>query len=84
MRSFRLRRAAPPILTGPRVDDTPPPAASAAPAAPPAAPSAATPPDAVQLAFDRMARAQTHRVDYMRSVPALAIALVVALSAGLV
>lgn len=42
------------------------------------------PPDAVQLAFDRMARAQTHRVDYMRFVPVLAIALVVALSAGLV
>jgi len=61
------------------VDDTSPPAVT-----PPATPPAATPPDAVQLAFDRMARAQTHRVDYMRSVPALAIALVVALSAGLV
>lgn len=62
------------------MDDTSPPAT----ATPLAASPAAAPPDAVQLAFDRMARAQTHRVDYMRFVPALAIALVVALSAGLV
>lgn len=41
------------------------------------------PPDAVQLAFDRMARAHARRVDFTRFVPLLAIALVVALSAGL-
>ena len=41
------------------------------------------PPDAVQLAFDRMARAQVERVDLARFVPLIAIALVVALSAGI-
>ncbi len=41
------------------------------------------PPDAVQLAFDRMAQAQSHRVDFARFVPLVAIALVVALSAGI-
>jgi len=37
----------------------------------------------VQLAFDRLARAQVDRVDVARFVPLIAIALVVALSAGI-
>ena len=41
------------------------------------------PPDAVQLAFDRLARAQVERIDLARFVPLIAIALVVALSAGI-
>ncbi|HJW50700.1 MAG TPA: ATP-binding protein [Burkholderiaceae bacterium] len=48
-----------------------------------APPAASPPPDAVQLAFDRLARAQVERVDLARFVPLIAIALVVALSAGI-
>jgi PAS domain S-box-containing protein len=40
-------------------------------------------PDAVQLAFDRLARAQSRRFDFARFVPLVAIALVVALIAGI-
>ncbi|HTN50471.1 MAG TPA: hypothetical protein VMK32_13670, partial [Burkholderiaceae bacterium] len=46
-------------------------------------PASWPPPDAVHLAFDRMARAQVERVDLARFAPLIAIALVVALSAGL-
>ena len=50
----------------------------------PAKPSSPTvPPDAVQLAFDRLAQAQVRRVDFARFAPLLAIVLVLALSAGL-
>jgi PAS domain S-box-containing protein len=45
--------------------------------------SPGAPPDAVQLAFDRMARAQVRRVDVARFAPVLAIVLVLALTVGL-
>ncbi len=41
------------------------------------------PPDAVQLAFDRLARAQSGRFELARFAPLVAIALVVALIAGI-
>lgn len=40
-------------------------------------------PDAVQLAFDRLARDRSRRVDLSRFAPLLAIVLLVAMSAGL-
>ncbi|HQR55246.1 MAG TPA: PAS domain S-box protein [Burkholderiaceae bacterium] len=50
----------------------------------PTPPSQAAPsPDAVQLAFERLARDRSRRLDFTRFVPLLAIVLLAALSAGL-
>jgi PAS domain S-box-containing protein len=46
-------------------------------------PPSSLPPDAVQIAFDSMARAQSRRFEFARFVPLVAIALVVALIAGI-